>query len=49
VGGSVHGSCIVTAKATIDLALPNSVQWRIRVTIDTLCGAFCSLVSVVVN
>jgi hypothetical protein len=49
VGGSVHSSCIVTAKATIDLALPSSVQWRIRVTIDTLCVAFSSLVSVVVN
>ncbi len=48
-GGSVHSSCVVTAKATIDLALPNSVQWRIRVTIDTLCGAFYSLVFVVGN
>jgi len=49
VGGSVESSCIVTAEATIDLALPNSVQWRIRVTIATLCVAFYSLVSVVVN
>jgi hypothetical protein len=39
----------MTAKATIDLALPNSVQWRIRVTIATLCVAFYSLVSVVLN
>jgi hypothetical protein len=39
----------VTAKATIDLALPNSVQWPIRVTVDTLCVAFYSLVSVVLN
>jgi hypothetical protein len=46
---SVDSSGIVTAKATIHLALPNSVQWRIRVTIDTLCVALYSLVSVVVN
>jgi hypothetical protein len=48
-GGSVDSSWIVTAKATIALALPNSVQWRIIETIDTLCVAFSSLVSVAVN
>jgi hypothetical protein len=49
VEGSVDSSGIVTAKATINLALPNSVQWRMRVAINTLCVAFYSLVSVVVN
>ncbi len=49
MGGRVHSSCVVTAEGTIDLALPNSVQWRIRVAIDTLCAAFYSLVSVVGN